>query len=116
MGFINILTYLSVVISLSSVIVGANIPTTLDGPFTPVTIPLDQSFRGQAKDLPSSDPRLQAKVEQYHPEQISVSLSFNYDSVWVSWISGTLSCSISYRYFVLFFSSHYVGSVFSNDT
>ncbi|KAI9073729.1 hypothetical protein K1719_044304 [Acacia pycnantha] len=85
---LNLLAVLSLLISVSSVIVGAEIPTTLDGPFKPVTVPLDQSFRGQAVDLPNSNPRLQAKLEQFHPEQISVSHSFNYDSVWISWITG----------------------------
>ncbi|KAK4266649.1 hypothetical protein QN277_027539 [Acacia crassicarpa] len=85
---LNLLTALSLLISLSSVIVVAEIPTILDGPFKPVTVPLDQSFRGQAVDLPNSDPRLLAKLEQFDPEQISVSLSFNYDSVWISWITG----------------------------
>ncbi|XP_076882939.1 purple acid phosphatase 15-like [Bidens hawaiensis] len=64
------------------------IPTTLDGPFTPVTVPLDQSFRGNAVDLPSDDPRVQPPVNEPEPEQISVSLSSNYDSVWISWITG----------------------------
>ncbi|KAL0403799.1 UNVERIFIED_CONTAM: Purple acid phosphatase 15 [Sesamum radiatum] len=64
------------------------IPTTLDGPFKPVTVPLDESFRGNAIDLPDSDPRVQRKVSGFEPEQISVSLSYNYDSVWISWITG----------------------------
>ncbi|XP_054806760.1 purple acid phosphatase 15-like isoform X2 [Prosopis cineraria] len=85
---LEFLTALSLLISLSSVIVEAEIPTTLEGPFKPVTVPLDQSFRGQAVDLPNSDTLLQRKVQGFHPEQISVSLSSNYDSVWVSWITG----------------------------
>ncbi|XP_020551050.1 purple acid phosphatase 15 isoform X1 [Sesamum indicum] len=64
------------------------IPTTLEGPFKPVTVPLDESFRGNAIDLPDSDPRVQRKVSGFEPEQISVSLSYNYDSVWISWITG----------------------------
>ncbi|KAK4404153.1 Purple acid phosphatase 15 [Sesamum angolense] len=59
------------------------IPTTLEGPFKPVTVPLDGSFRGNAIDLPDSDPRVQRKVSGFEPEQISVSLSYNYDSVWI---------------------------------
>lgn len=65
------------------------IPTTLDGPFTPVTVPLDESFRGNAVDLPADDPRVRRTVKGFEPEQISVSLSTNHDSVWVSWITGT---------------------------
>ncbi|KAH9680774.1 Purple acid phosphatase 15 [Citrus sinensis] len=64
------------------------IPTTLDGPFKPVTIPLDKSFRGNAIDLPDTDPRVQRTVEGFEPEQISVSLSSTHDSVWISWITG----------------------------
>ncbi|TMX03589.1 hypothetical protein EJD97_015703 [Solanum chilense] len=62
--------------------------TTLDGPFKPVTVPLDQSFRGHAVDLPDTDPRVQRTVKGFEPEQISVSLSATYDSVWISWITG----------------------------
>lgn len=66
---------------------GKPIPTTLDGPFTPVTVPLDDTIRGQASDLPADDPRLQRPVTDISPEQISVSLSTP-DSIWVSWITG----------------------------
>lgn len=64
------------------------IPTTIDGPFKPVTVPLDKSFRGMAEDLPETDPRVQKNGGQFEPEQISVSLSADYDSVWISWITG----------------------------
>ncbi|KAA8548404.1 hypothetical protein F0562_000088 [Nyssa sinensis] len=73
---------------LSLVIVHGEIPTTLDGPFKPVTVPLDQSFRGHAIDLPDTDPRVQRTVKGYEPEQISVSLSSTHHSVWISWITG----------------------------
>nr|XP_011462666.1 PREDICTED: purple acid phosphatase 15-like [Fragaria vesca subsp. vesca] len=68
--------------------VHGEIPTTLDGPFKPVTVPLDTSFRGNAVDLPDSDPRVQRIVKGFEPEQISVSLSATHDSVWISWITG----------------------------
>ncbi|XP_038875832.1 purple acid phosphatase 15 isoform X1 [Benincasa hispida] len=64
------------------------IPTTVEGPFKPVTVPLDKSFRGMAEDLPETDPRVQKNGGQFEPEQISVSLSADYDSVWISWITG----------------------------
>lgn len=64
------------------------IPTTLEGPFPPVTVPLDKSFRGNAVDLPDTGRRVQRTVSGFEPEQISVSLSSNYDSVWISWITG----------------------------
>ncbi|KAE7998001.1 hypothetical protein FH972_002581 [Carpinus fangiana] len=67
---------------------GAKIPSTLDGPFEPVTVPFDAALRGNAVDLPDSDPRVQRRVKGFEPEQISVSLSANYESVWISWITG----------------------------
>ncbi|TYI38443.1 hypothetical protein ES332_A02G027600v1 [Gossypium tomentosum] len=67
---------------------GAAIPSTVDGPFKPVTVPLDKSFRGHAVDLPDNDPRVQRIVTGWEPEQIFVSLSSTHDSVWISWITG----------------------------
>ncbi|GLT28179.1 hypothetical protein SLA2020_031300 [Shorea laevis] len=64
------------------------IPSTLDGPFVPVTVPYDVSLRGNAVDLPGTDPRVRRRVQGFQPEQISVSLSYTYDSVWISWITG----------------------------
>ncbi|KAJ0091813.1 hypothetical protein Patl1_26002 [Pistacia atlantica] len=65
-----------------------HIPSTLDGPFKPFTKPLDKSYRGNAIDLPHTDPSVQRTVQGFEPEQISVSLSSTYDSVWISWITG----------------------------
>uniref|UniRef100_A0A5B7CA01 Purple acid phosphatase n=1 Tax=Davidia involucrata TaxID=16924 RepID=A0A5B7CA01_DAVIN len=80
------------VISLSIIFkvatVRCKIPTTLDGPFDPVTVPFDSSLRGKAVDLPDTDPRVQRRVKGFEPEQISVTLSATYDSVWISWITG----------------------------
>lgn len=78
-----ILNIFQVCLSLSS-----NIPTTLDGPFKPVTVPFDVSLRGNAVDLPETDLRVQRRVNGWEPEQISVSLSFDYHSIWISWITG----------------------------
>jgi len=66
-----------------------SIPSTLDGPFVPVTVPLDTSLRGQAIDLPDTDPRVRRRVIGFEPEQISLSLSSDHDSIWVSWITGS---------------------------
>ncbi|PON32743.1 Acid phosphatase [Parasponia andersonii] len=93
MGMISIfsiivLPLLLLTLSFITFINGGIIPTTLDGPFKPITVPLDKSFRGNAVDLPESDPRVQRYVEGFEPEQISVSLSSTYDSVWISWITG----------------------------
>ena len=64
------------------------VPSTLDGPLEPVTVPLDNNFRGKAQDLPETHPLVQRIVEGFEPEQISLSLSTTYDSVWISWITG----------------------------
>ncbi|XWS31275.1 hypothetical protein CRYUN_Cryun23aG0063200 [Craigia yunnanensis] len=64
------------------------IPSTLEGPFDPVTVPYDVSLRGNAVDLPDTDPRVRRRVKGFEPEQISVSLSVSYDSVWISWVTG----------------------------
>ena len=61
-SIINLLYLL--ILKLSFTLVnGGIIPTTLDGPFKPITVPLDKSFRGNAIDLPESDPRVQRHVE-----------------------------------------------------
>ncbi|KAI4345357.1 hypothetical protein L6164_012488 [Bauhinia variegata] len=89
MGLVSITVIaLSLLFSVSSVAVEGKIATTLDGPFRPVTVPLDQTFRGDAVDLPETDPLVQRTVEGFEPEQISISLSATYDSVWISWITG----------------------------
>lgn len=67
------------------------IPSTLDGPFEPVTVPFDEGLRGHAVDLPSTDPRVVRRAKGFEPEQISLSLSSSYDSIWVSWITGSSS-------------------------
>ncbi|OAY80435.1 Purple acid phosphatase 15 [Ananas comosus] len=74
---------------MSLLVLGAAVPTTLDGPFPPATAPLnDGVFRGHAVDLPDSDPRVKRRVRGWEPEQVSVSLSAAADSVWISWITG----------------------------
>ncbi|XP_012071129.1 purple acid phosphatase 15 isoform X2 [Jatropha curcas] len=70
-------------------IVHGDFPTTLEGPFKPVTVPLDnKTYHGNAIDLPDTYPQLQKNVEGFEPQQISVSLSSTYDSVWISWVTG----------------------------
>ncbi|KAJ4818859.1 Purple acid phosphatase [Rhynchospora pubera] len=79
----------AVILILLEVALSGSIPTTLDGPFEPVTSPLDQiKFRGLAVDVPETDLRVQRRVKGFEPEQISVSLSATEDSVWISWITG----------------------------
>ncbi|CAM6115969.1 unnamed protein product [Calypogeia fissa] len=63
------------------------IPSTLDGPFTPVTVAFDPSLRQGSDDLPVTDPRVVKKVLGIYPEQISLALSTP-DALWISWITG----------------------------
>ena len=89
-------------LSLFSLSSTAKILTTLDGPFEPVTVPYDVSLRGNAVDLPETDSRVQRHVNGWEPEQISVSLSADYDSVWISWITGLFSIFFAFIYLILF--------------
>uniref|UniRef100_A0A2C9UF30 Purple acid phosphatase n=1 Tax=Manihot esculenta TaxID=3983 RepID=A0A2C9UF30_MANES len=90
MGIVSVFIFpLFFLLVLSSDIVHGDFPTTLQGPFTPVTTPLDkEAYHGNAVDLPDTYPQLQKNVEGFEPQQISVSLSSNYDSVWISWVTG----------------------------
>jgi hypothetical protein len=96
MGLVSVSAVeLLLLFSLSFIYVhGGAIRTTLDGPFQPVTVPLDKRFRGNAVDLPDTDRRVQRIVEGFEPEQISVSLSATYDSVWISWITGLFNIRV----------------------
>ncbi|KAI3440812.1 Purple acid phosphatase [Psidium guajava] len=67
---------------------GGAIPTTLEGPFEPVTRRFDPSLRLGSDDLPMDHPRLKKNVTSSFPEQISLALSTDPSSMWVSWITG----------------------------
>ncbi|GAV70782.1 Metallophos domain-containing protein/Metallophos_C domain-containing protein, partial [Cephalotus follicularis] len=64
-----------------------NIPTTLEGPFKPLTRRFDPSLRRGSDDLPINHPRLQKNVTSNFPDQISVAIS-SPTSMWVSWVTG----------------------------
>lgn len=64
------------------------IPTTLEGPFPPVTRRFDSSLRRGSDDLPMDHPRLRKRVSPMFPEQISLALSSQPTSIWVSWVTG----------------------------
>ena len=67
---------------------GDGIPTTLEGPFQPVTHRFDSRFRRGSDDLPMDHPRLRRNVTSFFPEQISLAIS-SPTSMWVSWVTGT---------------------------
>ncbi|CAM8902033.1 unnamed protein product [Rhodiola kirilowii] len=73
---------------LQYVVSSDRIPTTLDGPFKPRTVPFDRGLQGNAEDLPETDHRVKRRVKGFEPEQISLSLSSDYQSVWISWVTG----------------------------
>ncbi|KAG8481123.1 hypothetical protein CXB51_025900 [Gossypium anomalum] len=66
---------------------GKHIPTTLQGPFHPITIHFDPSLRRGSDDIPMDDPRLKKNVTSMFPEQIALALSTP-TSMWVSWVTG----------------------------
>ena len=65
-----------------------HIPTTLEGPFEPVTRRFDSSLRKGSSDLPMDDPRLKKNATSNFPEQIALAISSS-TSIWVSWVTGT---------------------------
>ncbi|CAK9185395.1 unnamed protein product [Ilex paraguariensis] len=69
------------------VVTGQQIPTTLEGPFEPVTQSFDPSLRRGSDDLPMDNPRLKRNVTSMFPEQIALAISTP-SSMWVSWVTG----------------------------
>lgn len=69
-------------------LVTSQIPTTLKGPFKPVTRKFDSSLRRGSDDLAMDHPLLKKNVTGNFPEQISLAIS-SPTSMWVSWVTGT---------------------------
>ncbi|KAL8486773.1 hypothetical protein ACS0TY_023458 [Phlomoides rotata] len=86
--FLLIITYMIVPSS------SQRIPTTLEGPFQPVTRRFNPSLRRGSDDLPMDDSRLQKKVTSNFPEQISLALSTP-NSMWVSWVTGDAQIGVN---------------------
>ncbi|KAL3812381.1 hypothetical protein ACJIZ3_013649 [Penstemon smallii] len=74
-------------IILTKMVIASQIPTTLEGPFQPVTRRFDPSLRRGSDDLPMEHSRLRKNVTFNFPEQISLALSTP-TSMWVSWVTG----------------------------
>ncbi|XP_058182164.1 purple acid phosphatase 23 isoform X2 [Rhododendron vialii] len=68
-------------------VISQSIPTTLEGPFKPVTRSFDPSLRRGSDDIPMDDPRLKRNVTSMFPEQIALAIS-SPTSMWVSWVTG----------------------------
>ncbi|XP_031111441.1 purple acid phosphatase 23 [Ipomoea triloba] len=91
-GFCKCLYYIFLILLATAELVemGAGeelIPTTLDGPFKPVSRRFDPSLRQGSDDLPMEHPRLKRNVTSMFPEQIALALSTP-TSMWVSWVTG----------------------------
>ncbi|MBA0599894.1 hypothetical protein Gorai_006094 [Gossypium raimondii] len=81
-------TLFSFIFFLTNLLVsGKHIPTTLQGPFHPITIHFDPSLRRGSDDIPMDDPRLKKNVTSMFPEQIALALCTP-TSMWVSWVTG----------------------------
>ncbi|KAK4266289.1 hypothetical protein QN277_027235 [Acacia crassicarpa] len=79
---------LAVVLALAKIgVTEQSIPTTLDGPFKPVTRRFDPSLRRGSDDLPMTHPRLKKNVTANFPEQIALAIS-SPTAMWVSWVTG----------------------------
>ncbi|XP_051129157.1 purple acid phosphatase 23 isoform X2 [Andrographis paniculata] len=70
------------------------IPTTLDGPFKPVTVRFNSSLRRGSDDLPMDHPRLRRNATGNFPEQIAIALS-NPTSMWISWVTGDAQIGVN---------------------
>lgn len=78
---------LIVLITAKMVAAEKRIPTTLEGPFDPVTRRFDPSLRRGSDDLPMDHPRLKRNVTSMFPEQIALAIS-SPTAMWVSWVTG----------------------------
>ncbi|CAA7027934.1 unnamed protein product [Microthlaspi erraticum] len=79
------ITFISISLLLAA---GETIPTTLDGPFKPLTRRFDSSLRRGSDDLPIDHPKLRKRnATSDFPEQIALALSTP-TSMWVSWVTG----------------------------
>lgn len=96
----------------TTIIIVHGFTTTLDGPFKPETAPLDSNLNPIAFDLPESDPSFVEPNSEFQPEQISVSLSYSFDSVWISWVTVT-GLFHSLTFFSFFFLSKLTLNIFS---
>ncbi|KAL3812376.1 hypothetical protein ACJIZ3_013644 [Penstemon smallii] len=74
-------------IIVTKMVIASQIPTTLEGPFQPLTRRFDPSLRRRSDDLPMEHSRLRKNVTSNFPEQISLALSTP-TSMWVSWVTG----------------------------
>lgn len=84
-GFVLLVITIVVVVAA----VSEAIPTTLEGPFQPVTWRFDPSLRRGSDDLPMDHPRLRRNVTSNFPDQIALALSTP-TSIWISWVTGNL--------------------------
>ncbi|KAK3000810.1 hypothetical protein RJ639_021763 [Escallonia herrerae] len=73
---------------------GVHIPTTLEGPFKPVTRSFNPMLRRGSDDLPMDHPRLKKNVTSNFPEQIALAIS-SPTAMWVSWVTGNAQIGLN---------------------
>lgn len=94
---------LIIILMVTNILVNkAQIPTTLEGPFKPVTRRFDPSLRRGSDDLPMDHPRLKKNVTSNFPEQIALAIS-SPTSMWVSWVTGIFPSKYSKLFFLFLF-------------
>lgn len=94
---LNLFSTILLIIANVVVVAQQRIPTTLEGPFEPVTRRFDPSLRRGSDDLPMNHPRLKRNVTGNFPEQIAVAIS-SPTSMWVSWVTGIVYLYILFRF------------------
>ncbi|KAL6971128.1 Purple acid phosphatase 23 [Sarracenia purpurea var. burkii] len=88
-------TSITFVITTVAAVIAQSVPSTLEGPFRPVTRRFDPSLRRGSDDLPMDHPRLKRNVTSMFPDQIALALS-SPSSMWVSWITGLAKRNFGY--------------------
>ncbi|KAM7466148.1 hypothetical protein LguiB_013710 [Lonicera macranthoides] len=79
--------FIKILIIIEMVVSENQIPTTLEGPFKPVTRSFDPLLRRGSDDLGMDNPSLRKNVSSDFPEQIALAIS-SPSSMWVSWVTG----------------------------
>jgi hypothetical protein len=104
-------TFFITIITTQTLLAENQIPTTLDGPFKPVTRRFDPSLRRGSDDLPMNHPRLKKNATSNFPEQISIAIS-SPTSMWVSWVTGIFLFNYCLLIFLIFFFLRFCNVLF----
>ncbi|XP_042059243.1 purple acid phosphatase 23 [Salvia splendens] len=86
--------FLALTFVVANKVFAQHIPTTLEGPFPPVTRRFDASLRRGSDDLPMDHPRLRKNATSNFPDQIALALSTP-SSLFVSWTTGDAKIGVN---------------------